>query len=169
MAHDSSRLVAQTLLCFLGHTSSTMSTLVWRSPLYSDHRYVSIIYALTHQHAALHGSVSDLASTSLAWSDRTAPLPPPTNYQTEGSGARLSANCCSSLGTKGSGSETTAAPSLASQPTSARREGFGELCIRLLSRQNVISYATFGLRLCDRGKISRCSAVPRQSGHSNSY
>jgi len=57
--------------------------------------------------------------------------------------------------------------SLASQPTSARREGSGELSIQLLSRRNVISYAMFGLRLCDRGIISRCSAAPRQSGHAN--
>ena len=57
--------------------------------------------------------------------------------------------------------------SLVSQPTSARREGSGELSIRLLSRRNVISYAMFGLRLCDHGIISRCSAAPRQSGHAN--
>ena len=39
--------------------------------------------------------------------------------------------------------------------------------IRLLSCRNVISYATFGLCLCDREIISRCSAAPRQSGHAN--
>ena len=59
-------------------------------------------------------------------------------------------------------------PSLTSQPTSARREGSGEQSIQLLSRQNVISYAMFVLRLCDRGIISRCSTTPGQSGHANS-
>jgi len=39
--------------------------------------------------------------------------------------------------------------SLTSQPISAQREGSGELSIRLLSRRNVISYATFGLHLCE--------------------
>ena len=58
--------------------------------------------------------------------------------------------------------------SLASQPTSAQREGSGELSIRLLSRRNVISYATFGLHLCDRGIVNRCSTAPWQSGHANS-
>ena len=57
---------------------------------------------------------------------------------------------------------------LASQPTSAWREGSGQLSIRMLSRWNVISYATFGLCLCDRGIISRCSAAPQQSGHASS-
>ena len=50
--------------------------------------------------------------------------------------------------------------SLVSQPTSTQREGSGKLCIQLLSRRNVISYTTFGLRLCDRGIICRCSAAP---------
>jgi len=63
--------------------------------------------------------------------------------------------------------DRTLSSSLASQPTSTRREGSGELSIRLLSSQNVISYATFGLRLCDRGIISRCSAAQRQSGRAN--
>jgi len=63
--------------------------------------------------------------------------------------------------------DRTLSSSLASQPTSTRREQSGELSIRLLSSQNVISYATFGLRLCDRGIISRCSAAQRQSGRAN--
>ena len=45
---------------------------------------------------------------------------------------------------------------------------YGELSIRLLSCQNAISYATFGLCLCDCGISSRCSAAPWQSGHANS-
>jgi len=59
-------------------------------------------------------------------------------------------------------------PSLASQPTSAQRKGSGQLSIRMLSHQNVISYATFGLHLCDSGIISRCSAALQQSGYANS-
>jgi len=39
--------------------------------------------------------------------------------------------------------------------------------IQLLPCRNAISYATFGLCLCDHEIISRCSAVPRQSGHAN--
>lgn len=64
------------------------------------------------------------------------------------------------------GLDWTVRVSLASQPTSTPREGSGQLST--LPHQNVISYATFGLRLCDRGLISRCSAVPCQSGQANS-